>query len=255
MKIVALSDLHIDESWRVEAGLNIPLEVIVNNIVRQQPDITLLGGDLAQSKEVLEFGLKQLAKIPGTKLAYLGNHEMKSPDNEFGKHYEEMADLFSGYDFHLLDYKPFTTGKLAFVGNSGWFDFSLYQGHYLEQRLAKALASYHQKYKTNISPAEFTRKCIERINEHLHEVSSAEQIFLGIHHIGFKELLKYGHSREFDFGNLFMGSEHLRLIYYHPKIKIGFCGHNHRPGIFPKEGFTLYNTSSTYHQPFQVIEV
>jgi len=33
MKIVALSDLHIDESWRVEAGLNIPLDVIVNNIV------------------------------------------------------------------------------------------------------------------------------------------------------------------------------------------------------------------------------
>ncbi len=239
MKLIAISDLHYDEAEeKAEQG--------IENVIQNDSDVLLVGGDIARTKETLHIALDQLKQFPGVKLAYLGNHELRAlEESVLGEHYQEMGSLFRQYGFHLLDEQPFLYRRIGFVGNVGWFDYSLYRGDHLEEERKKADSYFVEKYDSNgMGPREFTEHCVARVKSQILSLEGrCDSIYLGIHHIAFPEFLKYGHSRLYDFKNLIMGSDRLRHLYEHPKVKAGFCGHTHRSGEIEVFGKKVYNVS------------
>ena len=258
VKILAVSDIHLDEDENLLLH-----QKTLDEITSKTPDILLIGGDIGETKETIEATLKQLSKMQCIKLAYLGNHELRTLKNsKFGNHYQEMKDLFEKHNFHLLDYEPFIYQGIGFVGNIGWFDFSLYRGQYFESDSSQVTEYHYQKYPTQISPTKFTDECITQIQKHLKKIEhNCNQIILGIHHIAFPEFLKYGHSQLYDLKNLIMGSNKLQELYQHPKITMGFCGHTHRSGeikiknTYNNQQIPIMNISSDPKKPYVEIEL
>ena len=247
MKLVALSDLHINQR-------GIPYNTI-ENIIRAKPDVLLIGGDVASSKKYIGGLLELFHDENFVKLAYLGNHDLRCLEGSYlGEHYSEMRDLFSDYGFHLLDDKPFIHNKVGFIGNCGWFDFSL---HYTGEGSEKMSEYYFKTYRTKgKTPIEFTDECVERVRDH-HKmiVDNCDKMVLGFHHIGFRDMLFYGHSELFDFKNLKMGSEKLKKLYKLPKVELGLCGHNHRPYFLEYYGCPVYNISSEQNKSFLELNI
>lgn len=252
MKLIAVSDLHIDEPEKEKLGWR-----TIENIIQEKADALLVGGDIACTKKVLRKALKELSKFKGEKLAYLGNHEMRALEtSSFLNYAEEMAPLFARYGFKLLDHKPVVIGNIGFAGNVGWFDFSLYSAG-IPEDIEKAMHYHYSRHKTGgVSAAEFTGQCIQKINRDISEIESkCDKICIGFHHIGFREFLLYGSSRQFDYKNALMGSEKLRKVYSSPKAAIGFCGHNHRAGKLNEANCKVYNISMEAKQPYYVMEI
>jgi len=261
LKLIAVSDLHVDE----EGQINTIAYETIDDILKIDADILLVGGDIAKSKKILSQSLNILKQFKGLKLAYLGNHELESiTESKLGTHYYELEKIFEENNFHLLDSKPYIyegiDSNIGFVGNSGFFDFSLYREENIqkaENNKKKALQAYYIKYGSeNTTPEAFTEHCISRIREDISKIEDkCDQIILGIHHVGFSDQLKYGHSELFNYKNIFMGSKKLAELYNHPKIKIGFCGHNHRSGKFRYNNCDVYNISSDNNKPYTELEL
>ena len=252
--IIAVSDLHLDDIEGREESLE-----TIDKIVRSKADILLVGGDIAQSKEKINKGLELFSRFKGIKLAYLGNHELRTLENSsFGNHYDELSDLFKINNFQLLDQHAFHKCGLCIVGNAGWFDYSLYKGENLEHMMSAK--QYHNTHRTGgLSPQEFTNHCINQVNSqinHLQEFYRGNaSILLGFHHVGFETMLKYGHSEIFDYKNNLMGSQKLKEVYKHKNIIAGFCGHNHRSQTIKYKGKKVYNISSDKNQRFLKLTV
>lgn len=252
MKLIAVSDLHIDEPGKEKLGWK-----TIENIVREKADVLLVGGDIACTKKALRTALRELSKFKGIKLAYLGNHEMRALETSIFLNYaEEMQPLFARYGFKLLDHKPVVIGNMGFVGNVGWFDFSLYSAG-IPEDIEKAMQYHYSRHRTGGMPAaEFAGQCIQKIKRDINEIKTrCGKICIGCHHIGFREFLRYGSSREFDYKNALMGSEKLRKVYSSPKAAIGFCGHNHRSGFIKEGDCMVYNISMDEKFPYHVLEI
>ncbi|MBT7903106.1 hypothetical protein HN587_04515 [Candidatus Woesearchaeota archaeon] len=251
MKLIALSDLHLDKEEHRETGLE-----TIDQVAQIPGDVLVVGGDVSQTKEYLELGLEGLSKFEGTKLAYLGNHELRI-NGFIGENYSRLKDVFEKYGFQLLDDSPAVVRNIGFVGNVGWYDLSLYSGSRLEEYREISTDFYKKEFDTRgINQTQFNQICFRRVKEHIEQVSdSVDKIVLGIHHVAFKEFLKYGHTEYFDFKNLFMGSTEFQEAYSHPKVAIGLCGHTHRSGRINYSGKPIYNISSDKKQKFLEIEI
>ena len=98
-KVMLFTDLHLDGK---NSTSNVTIGNLVDNIVKEKPDLVILGGDMVTSA----FNRKranQLAEIFEKLGVYwagvLGNHE---GDNKFSISREEMVDIFSSYDHCLM---------------------------------------------------------------------------------------------------------------------------------------------------------
>lgn len=253
MKLIAVSDLHLDDVDSKEQS-----ERIVKQMAKEKPHIILIGGDIAKTTKELKKSLSLFSEFDCLKLAYLGNHELKAlEESEIGTHYGEMSRIFKQFGFHLLDEEPFIHDNVGFVGHSAWYDFSLYEGEFNEDISKKAWESFSKTYRAGgLSPKEFTDHSIKRMKEHIKKIENkCDVICLGMHHVAFREMLRYGHSDLYDYINLFMGSEKFRELFSHPKIKVGFCGHTHRSEKIEHKHGIVYNISSTEKQPFLVLNL
>ncbi len=219
--------------------------------MKEEADVLLVGGDIAETKDELKYGLEKLSRFSGVKLAYLGNHELRCMNSPLGFHYLEMSYLFSEYGFNLLDDEPFTYKGKGFIGNSGWFDSGFYKGDGLDGESEKVLDYQLVKHGFRGRPSEMVDACVVRLEDHFNQIEPyCDEIFLGIHHVSFSEFLIYCHSPTYDFKNLMMGSDKFQKFYKHPKVKMGFCGHTHRSGKLNFEDFSVYNLSTDEKQPF-----
>ncbi|MBI5066335.1 metallophosphoesterase [Candidatus Woesearchaeota archaeon] len=252
MKIVAVSDLHIDiEGKRDHALKNI------EQIVKTPAEVLLVGGDTGMTEKGINECLALLSRFPGTKLAFLGNHELKSLKKSTLRNYQdEMSELFSNYGFHLLDVNPFVQDRVGFIGNVCWYDYTLYQGDNKEENDKFQDELFNKIFKTGgITPQELTEICCEKVRQHHSQiVDKCDKIVLGTHLVGFKELLRF--DSEFHIRlNAGMGSEKIKELYLLEKVCWAVCGHIHRPGKINYRGVEVTNISSTKDQPYTVKEI
>lgn len=98
-KVVAFTDIHLDG---INKTSSITVKNIVDNIVREKPDLVIFGGDNVTSA-LNRKRANQLAQLFENLGVYwagvLGNHE---GDNGFSLSREEMVDIFSSYDHCLM---------------------------------------------------------------------------------------------------------------------------------------------------------
>ncbi len=103
VKVLMFTDLHLDGKNKTS---NLTVKNLVDNIVREKPDLVILGGDNVTSA----FNSKranQLAEIFEKLGVYwagiLGNHE---GDNSFSISRDDMVEIFSSYDHCLMRKGP-----------------------------------------------------------------------------------------------------------------------------------------------------
>jgi hypothetical protein len=137
----------------------------------------------------------------------------------------------------LLDEGPLLVGQTAFIGSIGWYDYSLRSEELdltLEQYAAKrvrGLATWNDLHFVDWpwSDAEFTERCLARLEAHCHEAAAQAERLVGvIHHVPFRELLYGPAAPPYEFCRAYLGSDRFgRLFERCPALRHVLCGHRH----------------------------
>lgn len=121
MKIVVTADIHygIGNNQRL-------VQKLAKKIIKTKADVLLLVGDIfAFNQQLLVECLKLFTPFGGDKLFVAGNHDLWTRGADSLKIYEKVLPRITKQcGFHYLDQKPFIKGKVGFVGNIGWYDYS-----------------------------------------------------------------------------------------------------------------------------------
>lgn len=127
-KIAYTSDLHVDYSTE-----NRELVVrLAEAVERAQPDVLIIGGDIAASPADFGWALQNFAEINCRKLVVAGNHdiwiESKSDilngKDSGAKYLEILPKVARDNGFECLHKKPVLINGIGFAGCMGWFDYT-----------------------------------------------------------------------------------------------------------------------------------
>lgn len=120
MRISVFADLHYPVS------LKDPKEL--DSQPWREADVLALAGDMVNNfnSDRLAAVLDYFSSFPGEKLFIAGNHEIWTTEGDPEEIYrKELKLLADAYGFHYLDDSPRILGNIGFVGNMGWYDYSL----------------------------------------------------------------------------------------------------------------------------------
>ena len=273
MRIVTVSDLHIGkESWG-DFGIRKSQDV-----AKIDTDVLYFGGDLAEPNkknpqigwENFRRGLELLSKSSAQiKIFTLGNNDLEQLRNSrLTEHYNEMRECVGEYSFHLLDDTPLVVGDVAFVGNVGWYDGTLWWKFLGKtnfpndaDRIRQDSERYFReqefpgKLVDNLTSVSFYQHCRCRLTKDLdeaHSNDSVKAVVLGIHFVPSKSFLR-GDNPQFSFLNWYMGAEAHADHYQREKVILGFTGHTHHSDVRTVGNLDVHNLSGL-EQP-RVFEV
>ncbi len=274
MKIATLSDLHLGKkSWN-----NFGQQKIKEVVSLKDVDVLYFGGDLAEPDkenpergwQLFQQGLESLAACSApVKLFTLGNNDLEQlQDSALTEHYGEMKKRVGEYGFHLLDDEPFTHDGIAFVGNVGWSDGTLwtpFAGKTLFPNSVEMIRAKENNYFNGLTTKqiegltsiEFYRHCRKRIKRDLDSMEkndTVQGIVVGIHFVPDKSFI-VSESYKFNYLNWYMGAEGHAENYQHEKVIGGFTGHTHRSGMQRIGKCNIHNVSGAQQpQIFQIRE-
>ena len=242
----------------------------LREVSRLDADVLYFGGDLAEPDhdtpqrgwDRFERGLEMLAASPApVKLFTLGNNDLEQIRNSFvSEHYDEMASRVGAYGFSLLDAVPKVVGDVAFVGNVGWYDGTLWTKHCMDDVFgypndpaairARATAYFcGQEFKgrllKNYSPDDLFAHCTERLSNHLdavHADTAVSAVVLGVHFVPSTQFVM-GDTPKFAYLNWYMGSQAHAEHYLREKVVLGFTGHTHRSDAWSVGLLKVHNVS------------
>jgi len=235
-------------------------------VLANPPDVVLFCGDLVESRDPdmdLEFGLRLLKKIPAAHHLWVaGNNDIeflfgRVPILDYPKALQELAVR---YDVHLLDHEPITIGDIAFVGNFGYYDLSLWKTPKVHDpcypstrnSLLRDADKFHRK-TLGISVMDLFNFCQQRLRQHIRQVAG-KQMVAATHTVPSSEMLLYDHSPKFDFQNAAMGwddEKSSHSIHQTPGLLFQFCGHTHRSKQIERPGTAPLINVSGQNQPLE----
>ncbi len=272
MRIATLSDLHLGKkSWKNFAQRKIKEVVSLKEI-----DVLYFGGDLAEpDKENPERGwdnfkrgLELLAASSApVKLFTLGNNDLEQlQDAVLTDHYGEMKRRVGEYGFHLLEDGPFIHEEIAFVGNVGWSDGTLWTPFAGKTTFPNSVETIRtrenlyfngltRKQAEDLTSIDFYNHCRTRIKRDLDRVEKNDNVWgviVGIHFVPDKSFVRSSSSK-FNYRNWYMGAEGHAEHYQRRKVIGGFTGHTHRSGMERIGKCDVYNISGD-QQP-QIFEI
>ena len=127
MRIAALSDIHYSKNDRKK------LEEMITDINNQNVSVIILAGDIAKyspDDSLLKECLSLFESFP-YKMLVPGNHDLWEDENQGKidtlKRYQNLKNIADEFDFYTLDFSPLIIQDTAFVGNMGWYDWTLHQ--------------------------------------------------------------------------------------------------------------------------------
>jgi len=122
------SDLHVDSSTE-----NRDFVVsLCQAVQRVEPDVLILGGDIAGNLDDFNWTLRQFAHLPAVKVVVPGNHDiwieskraLLTGYDSGGKYSLHLPRIAGENGFTMLAEHSVMLGRLAIVGCMGWYDYS-----------------------------------------------------------------------------------------------------------------------------------
>ncbi|MFN3200484.1 MAG: metallophosphoesterase [Bradymonadia bacterium] len=249
--IMTLSDLHHGKwgTWAADT-----IKQAIETAHRESPDVLLLGGDLAEPSPDHRFQdevLNLLAEIPvKEKLWVVGNNDLEDLEGPISGYAAEAQLLAAPFGIHVLDHAPAIVDGVAFLGNLGWFDGSLWgktpiladpsgdtPRTFAEAReMADAWTrSELGEARMDISSQALFDLCQATLKAQFDEISNqVDDVVLMTHTAPDARMCLYGHSAKYDFLNFYMGwdaslpSAQGHWMTHTPSLKLRLCGHTHR---------------------------
>jgi len=263
MKIIITADLHYGVGNNQKIVRN-----FAKKILRTKADVLLIVGDTFVFKQ--EFLIKCLQlfdNFGGDKLFVAGNHDLWTHGVNSLELYEKVLPRITRQcGFHYLDQKPFIKGKVGFVGNIGWYDYSFKDKskpippYYYSSKQWPSVVTWNDGLYVHlgISDSAFTEGVNRKLKRHLVQTSKqVSTIICAVHHVPFRQLLRTNHTSIDKFLTAFSGSaETDKIIRSFPKVKYVFCGHTHQKKKAIIDGITAINIGSDYlRKRFEVLEI
>jgi len=263
MQVVITADLHygVGNNQRIVADF-------AKKVIRTKADVLLLIGDtFAFNQQLLVECLRLFDSFEGDKLFVAGNHDLWTRGTDSLKVYEKTLPRITKLcGFHYLDQKPFTKGKVGFVGNISWYDYSFKDKskpilpQYYSSKQWPGVVSWNDSLYVHLgmSDSAFTERVNRKLKRHLAQASKqAGTIICAVHHVPFRQLLRTNHTSTDKFLTAFSGSEATgKIIQSFPKVKYVFCGHTHQKKRAMIGGITAINIGSDYlRKRFEVLEI
>ena len=263
MQVVITADLHygVGNNQRIVANL-------AKRIIRTNADVLLLVGDtFAFHQQLLVECLTLFASFGGDKLFVAGNHDLWTRGTDSLKVYERTLPWITKQcGFHYLEQKPFIKGKVGFVGNIGWYDYSFKDKNkpippqYYSNKRWPGVMTWNDGLYVHLGMSDnaFTKKANRKLKRHLALVSKqVSTIVCTIHNVPFRQLLRTNHISIDKFLAAFSGSAQTgKIIQSFLKVKYVFCGHTHQKKRAMINGITAINIGSDYlRKRFEVLEI
>jgi len=253
-RILVTADLHFG-LYTAGDECNLKLAEFVRG---SDADVFALCGDIADTDtDRFKACLDLFASFRGLKLLVPGNHDLWSVSSNSAEKYREVLPaLAADCGFSMLDTGPEVAGRVGFIGNIGWYDYS-----FRNKQLNVPLHQYEAKELPGVcvwndgrfidwdmTDREFTDKCLRKLLSAYRAVEERVHTVVALmHHVPFRKLL-YDHSNAaFEFCRAYLGSERFgRLLLDCPKVRYVFCGHRHAPDEAQINGTRAFSIGSDY---------
>jgi putative phosphoesterase len=259
VKLIAIADIHWDQG-RYEW-----LQCI-KDLQKKSFDILLIAGDIAVYDESYRIALSEINKIECKyKMIVLGNHDIWLTDdcfNSFQK-YELKHQIAENLSYIFLDGNPTIFNNIGFIGNIGWYDYSL-RDKSLDSKYPLADFMYKTKRfpngkgrwmdgvyaKWRIPDNEVTQYFAKRLEEDILKIyNKCNSICFLMHHIPCEHMVTRK-DENWNMGNAFVGSSVFEnIIRKYNKINFVVCGHTHTSFDENINGVRYINVGADYRIP------
>ncbi|HEX8995213.1 MAG TPA: metallophosphoesterase [Ktedonobacterales bacterium] len=233
-KVVITSDLHLGITLRYQ------IDEMIAAIAQEQPDLTVLAGDIGEGIDHIRTCLRLFRDVPGQKAALGGNHDVWALA---GAHSAEVWER----DLPLavreagmlwLEEDVWRADGLAVTGSIAWYDYSG-----ADPSIPPQSAEYWMETKRQMHPdarfldwpwsdIEFAGRCADGLAARVAALdadASVSDLLLVTHVPLFREQLvtrpeipRWGYGNAF-FGNLTLGER----VRQSPKLRAVVSGHTH----------------------------
>jgi len=263
--VVVTSDLHLGiTSERT-------LRAMAEDIALEQPDLTILAGDLGEPFHHFVRCLNIFANLPGEVAVLSGNHDIWACEGHSSKDLWErdLPEATRGMGMLWLEDTIWQCEKLGVVGSLAWYDYSA-----VDPTLAPLSPPFYaeNKSKYNLdgkrinwdwSDVDFATRLGDGLCERLQILdhdASVQTIFVVTHVPLFEEqILRKPGDMRWSFGNAYFGNLTTgQRIIDQPKLTRVISGHTHvgRGGVIQRDQLPPFRASvipSDYNSPAYVV--
>jgi 3',5'-cyclic AMP phosphodiesterase CpdA len=265
--IAVTADLH----WGHQARGDAAVQQLAEFVVRQQPDLFLLAGDVGSADH---FGtcLSLFDQFAGVKALVAGNHDIwVLPDDSRGDSLDvydrHLPEVARRHGFHYLDAGHLLLPKyeLSVAGSINWYDYSwsidmvrqLFPAE--EWRLAAKRFTRGQHNDARLvrwafDDVSFTDRCGSALERHLDDaLSQTSRAIVVAHHPPVRALSFPEPDGPPTIDRLLwlalMGNRRVESILerHSGRIPLVFCGHTHREREATVAGGRGFNVGGDYH--------
>jgi putative phosphoesterase len=266
VRIVVFSDPHVDINSRILQKNDVKedfIDVLVDNLDSCQPDVLICAGDITPETSLLKRTLATIKdKVKSDIYLFIpGNHDIwfrKPADNSelartsLDKYQRVIPEICREIGFRFLPNNPLAVNKLGFLGSIGWYDYSFRNTkwdkkidliHYAAKRYEGMVwndVNYGEWGMSDASVCQYLLSELEKDYKFLSQ-KEIEECFLVLHHVPFRQFVKYKDDLKWDFFSSFIGSQKFgEWALNHPKIRSIAFGHTHFPQTDEIGGITNY---------------
>jgi 3',5'-cyclic AMP phosphodiesterase CpdA len=264
-RLVFTSDLHINGPRYGEVSMRLFLERVLD----VNPDILVLGGDIADGRNALRRGLALIRDIiPHIPILVVpGNHDLWNtawPEglNSDDIFYTKFSEVCKEFDCVNLEEENFIVDNWLLTGSVIWYDFSakrecsdasisMLPDEYYEKNAPNRIVDARRMNLTK-GPKEFSKERLDRLCERIDsglQGSNVEHLAVFSHVPMFKETITWS-SHSWNLGspyfyNLTAGD---RLLNY-DQLKLVASGHTHFGRKDDSRGFPCLVCYADYGTP------
>lgn len=226
MKLLFLSDLHIDVNRRAQKANLMPK--LIAYIKKQAPDYLIIAGDLWGSAKGAIALIEQIEEETGVKVKFVpGNHDIWTDEESSWNSYELLKSHHSSLIDNPLE---MPTGHVI-IGDMGWYDFSFKPSFMNDEEVGEhkpnlwADALYA---KWGMHDREVFEKMHQKIAAQLETFKDSPIIFVN-HFLPYKDFLVFKNDLQWNTANAFMGAEGLgSLLDQYENVEYVVFGHTHK---------------------------
>ena len=235
MEVAFTSDLHVDANPQ-------GCELLFQALDAQPPDVLILAGDVTHDLTQLQDTLAGLRDAAPHRLFVPGNHELWCEEGETSedRYVQAIPALCRAAGWVPLHVEPFALGGVAFVGETGWYDYS-FRNRALDGQIP--LSQYGEKRYGKLvwmdgvycrwpwlTDADVLAYMAGRLRRKLGE-TAAPRVVAVTHFLPFAELVTVRRQLPWDYLNAFMGAEPLgQVLREDGRVVRAIAGHTHVAG-------------------------